>query len=641
MSDSINVYKLDPLKGAENYAVWKIKMTDILTDQGLLEYADGTSTPPADSAPTAAAWKSKDRKALSMIRLRVGDGPLVYIAGAKTSKEAWTALKDMFEARGPIGIITVRRKLFRAQCEEGGDIEEHIRTLRGYVEELAGLGSKISDEDFSITLLTSLPDSWDPFISAVDTATLNESHKLIARVLEEDRRIRARNGGDTALAVKYNPNITCFTCNEKGHIALHCPKRNSGGRNKGNPGNGKKNHEGGNWRRGRDDSPEPDEAHQASDDYAFPADPTSQPDPAIRKLARNAMLADSAATSHVFRDRSCFVSYVATPGQRVRGFGGTPCIGKGTVRIICKVGGKSVPILLKDVMHAPKSPHNLVSIGRITDAGFALRFEGEHVRVYTPDNAKEILRGRKVGRLYELDAHVDLPDVVLAAKDYSARGQRQKGAFKPRKKARDADTVQSWRSGWKKTIVDDGSKQQRVGTRADGDKIRDKGHLGSEGHFILAPSQLEGESRIIEQATGQDALIDIRARTPSTTAAIEPASSKVRESSQVTGSQPPSDASTRGEHQSVPVVDNAHDVALITTDSDEPPKELHEDSVPVHDTSISKFGTSKFGTYVQDWLLTKSPFSTALPKPAETTKLTKTFRPFFETSLRRFGMTSD
>jgi Domain of unknown function (DUF4219) len=37
-----NVYRIEPLKGAENYAVWKIKMMDILTDQGLWEYVSGT-----------------------------------------------------------------------------------------------------------------------------------------------------------------------------------------------------------------------------------------------------------------------------------------------------------------------------------------------------------------------------------------------------------------------------------------------------------------------------------------------------------------------------------------------------------------------------------------------------------------------
>ena len=71
MSDSTgtnntNVYRIEPLKGAENYAVWKIKMMDILTDQGLWEFVEGTA--PAEEKEQVA-WIKKDRTALSMIRL--------------------------------------------------------------------------------------------------------------------------------------------------------------------------------------------------------------------------------------------------------------------------------------------------------------------------------------------------------------------------------------------------------------------------------------------------------------------------------------------------------------------------------------------------------------------------------------------
>jgi Domain of unknown function (DUF4219) len=62
----MNIYQIDPLSGTENYAIWKIKMMDILTGQDLWEYVDGTTTQPLDLAPKVA-WVKKDRMALSMI----------------------------------------------------------------------------------------------------------------------------------------------------------------------------------------------------------------------------------------------------------------------------------------------------------------------------------------------------------------------------------------------------------------------------------------------------------------------------------------------------------------------------------------------------------------------------------------------
>ena len=61
-----NVYQIEPLTGAENYAIWKIKMMDILMGQDLWEYVEGMITLPSEAA-ARAAWKKKDRMALSMI----------------------------------------------------------------------------------------------------------------------------------------------------------------------------------------------------------------------------------------------------------------------------------------------------------------------------------------------------------------------------------------------------------------------------------------------------------------------------------------------------------------------------------------------------------------------------------------------
>ena len=43
-STHTNVYQIKLLTGAENYAVWKVKMMDILTGQDPWEYAEGTVT---------------------------------------------------------------------------------------------------------------------------------------------------------------------------------------------------------------------------------------------------------------------------------------------------------------------------------------------------------------------------------------------------------------------------------------------------------------------------------------------------------------------------------------------------------------------------------------------------------------------
>lgn len=226
MSDSAagSAYRIQHLFGVDNYSTWKIKMLDILTDMDLVEYALGTLTKPTDTSK-AAVWTKKDRQALSAIRLRVSDDSLVYISDAETSNSAWTTLADMYQPKGPIGIVTARRKLFRAQCQDGEDISEHIKTMTRYRKELASLNSKLTDDEFSITLLTSLPDSWDNFIQGIDTSSLSDSNKLIARILEQSMRKDAKpSSDDVALTVsKHHRKRYCFRCGKKGHFIHNCP----------------------------------------------------------------------------------------------------------------------------------------------------------------------------------------------------------------------------------------------------------------------------------------------------------------------------------------------------------------------------------------------------------------------------------
>ena len=142
-SESSSTYRIEPLHGASNYAVWKIKMHDILTDLGLVKYTESTApllTSDKSNQSAVNTWNAKDHKALSTIRLRVDDSALIYIAGAKTSKGAWDTLKRMYEAAGTISVIATCQKLFWIHCPEGADIEEHICTLHGYQQQLSNQG---------------------------------------------------------------------------------------------------------------------------------------------------------------------------------------------------------------------------------------------------------------------------------------------------------------------------------------------------------------------------------------------------------------------------------------------------------------------------------------------------------------------
>jgi gag-polypeptide of LTR copia-type len=234
-------------------------------------------------------------------------------------------------------------------------IEEHIWTLCGYQEELHNLGQKIDGEEFSIILLTSLPESWNNYIASIDTTTLKDSHKLIACILEHDQWLGIRNSDDMAMGgkygkKKYNPDITCFRCREKGHIDQQCKKKAKDG----------KGSKGGKQR-------EMMEANAAVDDeFAFCGDCG---DDTTLIVLLDSWLVDSTCTLHIVWDHEIFVNYTLTPGHQISGFGKAPGLGRGTIRLESIVGRRISTITLKNVVHTPDMPFNLILILHAIEAG--------------------------------------------------------------------------------------------------------------------------------------------------------------------------------------------------------------------------------------------------------------------------------
>ena len=88
-----------------------------------------------------------------------------------------------------------------------------------YQQELSTLQKPISEEDFSYALLTSLPESWNNFISAIPEDVIKDPTKLISGMLSELQRLHEQAGTSTALAAIDKSTAKCYTCGRIGHFA--------------------------------------------------------------------------------------------------------------------------------------------------------------------------------------------------------------------------------------------------------------------------------------------------------------------------------------------------------------------------------------------------------------------------------------
>ena len=126
---------------------------------------------------------------------------MAYIRKATTAKEAWEKLQSIYQPKGAIFIIHLCRKLYRAQCDEGDDVESHIRELTELRDELANYGQTMEDAEFAVCILTSLLDSWDNWVSGIELTKITDSSDIVAHIVQQDQRQKAKPHSDeTALA---------------------------------------------------------------------------------------------------------------------------------------------------------------------------------------------------------------------------------------------------------------------------------------------------------------------------------------------------------------------------------------------------------------------------------------------------------
>ncbi|GJE99589.1 polyprotein [Phanerochaete sordida] len=389
--------RIEPLKGSENYFSWCVQEEDILTEMDLLEYAKGETTIPTEPATAVTAWKKKDRKALSAIRLRCSSEVAVHIATCETSKDAWDTLKSLYAAQGVMAKITLSKRLQKYEMEEGANIEEEIRKMTKMRQELTMSGGTVPDDEFAFNILSALPESWGPFVQAQKNVT--KSSVVIGDILSEHMRREEKTGTTTALAArngrfsaqkprksKFLKGVYCHGCGKEGHLRNVCRSSNQGS------GSGSNTHHA--------NAAEAADVETDNESYSFAATATTL----SFATGNEVWLGDTASDKHIVRDRAAFTTFTELSGHTVVGAGVCAAPGQGTVRVEFDTPEGRKTAMLNDCLWAPDMSHNLLALGRCTAAG--MTFVGEGTTLHVKRGARTVAVGHRLraGKyLYRMD----------------------------------------------------------------------------------------------------------------------------------------------------------------------------------------------------------------------------------------------
>lgn len=224
-----------------NYSNWKFKMELLLLKKNLWKKViigrrpaavpTSNANPTPKNADALNQWDEVDDQARGTIGLSVEDDQLIHIRDKKTAKEVWTALKDYHEKNTLTNKVHLMRTICSLKLENGGNVVNHINSMRDTFMKLRDIGQDELSESWSVAmLLSSLSSEYDSLVTALESRNEEEltfglvQNKVIA---EYERKLRGGQSSNTSSdsVLKTVAKVSlCFFCKKSGHQKQNCLK---------------------------------------------------------------------------------------------------------------------------------------------------------------------------------------------------------------------------------------------------------------------------------------------------------------------------------------------------------------------------------------------------------------------------------
>ena len=167
----------------------------------------------------------------------IPDTAFTKIKSCTSVKDVWDILKHINEEKSMAMMADLIWQFRNKCCTDNENIQTHFEFLAALHEQLAAIGNPISDTDYAMMLLSSLPPSYDHACSSLSTSMRISGNALTAEILiqfiqdeQECHTIHTKKNGsnDEAFTAeggnkkKKRKNEQCTNCHKNGHTKAKC-----------------------------------------------------------------------------------------------------------------------------------------------------------------------------------------------------------------------------------------------------------------------------------------------------------------------------------------------------------------------------------------------------------------------------------
>ena len=138
-----------------------------------------------DNLDPDARWSKEEGTIKQVLCSTLPDSAFTRIKAATSVKAAWDILKHVYEERSKAMVANVIRRFRNKCCEEDKSVHIHFESLADLREQLSTMGKAVTNNDYTDTLLASLPASYDSVVLSISASVRISSKTLTPDIFEQ------------------------------------------------------------------------------------------------------------------------------------------------------------------------------------------------------------------------------------------------------------------------------------------------------------------------------------------------------------------------------------------------------------------------------------------------------------------------